>query len=66
MTRHQAEQAIAAALALIDLIEALGDRKAKAKARKHRKACMDQIKAWNREDGSDQISDDELLAELLG
>jgi len=64
MTRHQAEQAIARDLDAIALIEAFGDRKAKAKARKQRKACMAEIAAWNKADGLDQISDAELLADL--
>ena len=65
MTRHDQEQAIGNDLELCDLAEAFGDRKAKAKARKHRKACMAQIAEWNRADGLDGQTDDELLAELL-
>ena len=64
MTRHDEEQAIGRDMVLIALIEAIGDRKAKAKARKQRKAISEQIAAWNKADGLDQISDDELLADL--
>ena len=65
MTRQEQEQAIGRDLELCDLIDALGDRKAKAKARKHRKAITAQIKTWNKEDGLDKMTTDELLAELL-
>ena len=66
MNRKIEEQAIARDLELCDIIAALGSRSAKAKARKHRKACMAQIKAWNKADGLDQISTEELMAELAG
>jgi hypothetical protein len=65
MTRQAQEQAIAKDLELCDMIMALGTKSAKAKARKHRKACFAQIKAWNVENGLDGLSDDELLKELL-
>ena len=58
------EQQIAADLNLIDLIEALGTPSAKRKARAHRKACFAAIAEMNRASGLDQLSDDELLAEL--
>ncbi len=64
MTRHEQEQAIGKDLELCDMIEALGSPSDKRKARKHRKACLAQIKAWNVEDGSDQIDIDELMREL--
>ena len=64
MSRQADEQSIARDLETIDMIEAFGTKQAKAKARKHRKDCMAQIAAWNREDGLDEISDDELFAEL--
>ena len=61
-----AEQQIAADLDLIDAIEVLGTRTAKRKARAHRKACFAAIKEMNREAGLDRLTDDELLAELMG
>jgi len=63
MDRHNQEQAIAADLALCDMIEAFGTPANKRKARAQRKACMAQIAAWNAADGQ-VLSDDELLAEL--
>lgn len=52
-------------LELCGLIEALGSASAKRKARKHRKACYDAIREMNKADGLDNMSTDELLAELL-
>jgi hypothetical protein len=63
MTRHDQEQAIGKDLALCDLIDAIGKPSAKRKAQAHRKACMDQIKAWNIQD-SPALSIDDLFAEL--
>ena len=62
--RSAAEQQIASDFATIDLIEAYGTRQAKAVSRKHRKACMAQIKAWNEEDGMADMSAEELMREL--
>ena len=64
-SRHEAEQAIAADLALCDMIEAFGSRKAKRQAKAQRQAISAQIKAWNKEDGLDNMTTDELLAELM-
>ena len=61
--RQAEEKAIAADLDLCDLVAAIGDKKAKAQARKQRKACFAQIAEWNRQDGL-HLSDDELLAAL--
>lgn len=58
------EQQIGSDLALIDMISALGTRAAKRKANAHRKACFAAIKEMNKADGLDQLSDDELMAEL--
>lgn len=63
MTRQEQEQAIAKDLALCDLIDAIGKPSAKRKARAHRKACMNQIKVWNMQDGP-ALSIDDLFAEL--
>ena len=69
--RHANEQAIARDLNLCDLVDAVGAKKAKRQAKKakrqakkQRKACLAQIKKWNKEDGLDGLSDDELLKEL--
>ena len=59
------EQQIAADLDLCDMIQVLGTRSAKRKARAHRKACFAAIAEMNRASGFDQLSDDELLAELM-
>lgn len=64
MTRHEQEQAIAADLALCDMIEAFGTAKGKRQARAQRKVCMAQIRAWNDADGLNDISLDDLRAEL--
>ena len=65
MPRHQDEQQIARDLELCDLVSAIGTKSARAKARKHRRSCMDQIRQWNKEDGLDNMTDDEILADLL-
>ena len=64
ISRHENEQAIGRDLALCDMVLAFGSASSKRKARAHRKACLDQIHQWNIEDGSSEMSDDELLAEL--
>ena len=64
MTRHEDEQAIAADLAACDLIDVYGTAASKRQARKHRKACMAQIKAWNAEDGLADMTAAEILAAL--
>jgi len=64
MTRQETEQQIANDLNLCNLVEAIGNKSAKAKSAKQRKACMKQIAAWNKEDGLN-LSDDEILADLL-
>jgi len=66
MTRHEQEQAIAHDLALCDLGIALATGKLRKRYVAHRKACMDQIKAWNKEDGYSDMSLDDILAELAG
>lgn len=63
---HATEQAIARDLDLCDLGEAFTRGKTRTQFRRHRKACMAAIKAANKADGLDDLSDDELLAELLG
>jgi hypothetical protein len=60
------EAQIAADLNLIDMIQVFGNRSAKRKAAAHRKACYAAIKQMNEESGFAQLSDDDLLAELLG
>lgn len=57
--------AIARDLDLIDLTMAIGGKKDKVAARKHRKVCMDAIHAANVADGSANMTDDDLL-EALG
>ena len=59
------EQQIAADLKLCDMIQVLGTRSAQRKARAHRKACFAAIAEMNRASGLDQLSDDELMAELM-
>lgn len=59
------EQQIAADLNLCDMIQVLGTRSAKRKARAHRKACFAAIAEMNRAAGLDQLTDDELMAELM-
>lgn len=64
MTRHEQEQAIAADLALCDMIDAFGTRKAKRQAKAQRQAIQAQIKAWIVEDGLADVSLDDLRNEL--
>jgi len=66
MARHQQEQQIASDLNLIAMIEFAGDRNAKRAAKAQRKAIQAQIKAWNAEDGLADMSDEEILRELMG
>lgn len=61
----QVEKAIAADLDLCDLGLALTKGKARQPFIKQRKACYAAIKAMNKADGLDKLTDDELLAELL-
>ena len=65
MTRQATEQQIGRDLELIDMIEALGSKSAKRKARAQRKAIHAQIKAWNIEDGLVGMSNEDILAGLL-
>lgn len=65
MTRHEQEQQIAADLALCDMIDAFGARKAKRQAKAQRAAIAAQIRAWNEGDGMSDVSVDELYAELV-
>ena len=62
--RAKLEQAIAHDLTACELGMALTRGATRRKYAAHRKACMAQIAAWNREDGTDNMSDDELLAAL--
>lgn len=57
--------AIAADLALCDLIAACGSAAAKRKAAKQRRVIFAAIKAANASDGLGSLTDDELLAELF-
>jgi hypothetical protein len=63
MTRDQ-EAAVGRDLELIDLVEAIGNRRAKASARKQRKAIYSAIREANIADGLDKMTDDELLEAL--
>lgn len=56
--------AIAKDLNACDLFELFGNKREKAKARKHRKICMNAIKEANIRDGLDKMTAAELLAEL--
>jgi hypothetical protein len=58
------EQQIAADLALCDMGLALTTGKTKAKYAKHRKACFKALRQMNVADGLNNISDEDLLAEL--
>jgi len=66
MSRSKQEQAIAHDLALCDLGLTLTTGKLRKRYAAQRKACMDQIKAWNKEDGYSDMSIDDILAELVG
>jgi hypothetical protein len=63
-SRFETEQAIAADLNAIDtaLFFAKGAQRRPLLA--HKKACLAQIKAWNKEDGLDKLSSDEILEQL--
>ncbi len=64
MTRYEQEQAIGQDLALCDLIEAIGSKSAKRKAKAQRAACLAQVRAWNKADGLDAMTADELMEAL--
>ena len=64
MTRHEAEQAIAADLDLCDLGMAMTKGATRRKYVAHRTACMAQIRQWNVEDGLGEMTAAEILAEL--
>jgi len=53
-------------LARCDVLEAVGDAKAKRQARKHRAACHAFIRAENAREGLDAMSLEELAADLEG
>lgn len=57
-------QAIALDLALCDLSLALTKGRLKQKYARQRKACLDEIKRMNKEDGLDQMTADEIMKEL--
>lgn len=65
-SRHDQEQAIARDLERCELAEALGDRKTRSRAGRHRKACFEAIHEMNVADGIDGMTDEELLAALEG
>ena len=58
--------AIARDLDLCDLGAALTKGKRRQRFLDHRKACFDAIAAHNRAEGLPDMTDDELLAKLLG
>lgn len=62
--RRAEEEALAADLDLCDLGLALTKGATKRKFAKHRKACLAQISQWNREDGLEEMTLDEIMAEL--
>lgn len=65
MDRHAVEQQIAHDLNICDMGIAFTKGKTRKMHAAHRKACFDQIKRWNEEDGlNKRQSDEELLAEL--
>jgi hypothetical protein len=64
MTRHEQEQAIVSDLALCDIGLAFAKGPLRKRYLAQRKACYDQIRKWNVEDGCQAMSLDELLAEL--
>lgn len=64
MTRHDAEQAIAADLNICDLGMAMTKGATRRKYVAHRAACMAQIRQWNVEDGLGEMTAAEILAEL--
>lgn len=62
--RHEIEQAIAKDIDAIDTALYFAKGAARRPLLAHKRACYAQIKQWNREDGLDNMTDDELLAEL--
>jgi len=64
MTRHEQEQAIGKDLEAISVALFFAKGAARRPLLAHKRACMAQIKKWNREDQIDGMSVDELLAEL--
>jgi len=64
MTRHETEQAIAKDLEAIDVALYFAKGAARKPLLAHKRHCMAQIKAWNREDEIDNMTVDELLEEL--
>ena len=58
------EQQIGNDLNTINLIMAIGSKSSKRKAEKQRKACFAEIAKMNKNDGLDNLTDDELLAQL--
>ncbi|MFN0042235.1 MAG: hypothetical protein ACKVSF_03355 [Alphaproteobacteria bacterium] len=66
MTRQETEQSIARDLEMCDLGEALTKGKLRLKYRRHRLACMAEIKRMNSEDGLDRMTDDEILSAIMG
>ena len=66
MTRHEQEQAIAHDLALCDIGLAFAKGALRKRYLAQRKACYDQIRKWNVEDGHGAMSLNDILAELSG
>lgn len=64
MTRAEQEQAIAHDLEACDIALAFAKGRARTRFIKHRKACIAQIAAWNKEDGLPEMTIDEIFAEL--
>lgn len=64
MSRTKLEQALAHDLTACEIGMALTKGKLRKRYAAHRKACMAQIAEWNRQDGTDSMTDDELLAAL--
>lgn len=64
MDREATFQAIAADLELCEIGIALTKGATRRKYIAHRKACIEEIKRLNREDGLDEMSIEETLAEL--
>lgn len=59
------EQKIAADLDACDLGLAMTKWKTRRVYEQHRKACFAEIAAMNKADGLDDMSDDDILAELM-
>jgi hypothetical protein len=62
--RHETEQAIAKDLNAIDIALGWAKGSARRPLLAHKRHCMAQIKAWNREDEIDNMTVEQLLAEL--